>query len=269
MLVLDESTGGIIGYNSFALRNETLSYIGAVLQKAHEDDNGNLYFGSVSNINNLGTGFTTNELYSLKTNTVTFTHTWVNQSSLLKLDSNLEIKIFKQFLAYSYLSDIAGQGNKIYLTGKGRNNQFNFGDTTINLHSFALQKHFVNYFAVLDTNFRFNKIMKYDTSVVENQFNSFSRKILINPNTKDVYQTLQFVGNTQIDSSKNLINSLGGNDMLFLKYDSLGNFLGGQQLGTPQNDFFLDATINKKGNMIFASQAVNPNYTSTIIYKNT
>jgi hypothetical protein len=269
MLVLDESTGDIIRYNSFALRNETLSYIGAVLQKAHEDDNGNLYFASVSNINNLGTGFTTNELYSLKTNTVTFTHTWVNQSSLLKLDSNLEIKTFKQFLAYSYLSDIAGQGNKIYLTGKGRNSQFKFGDTTINLHSFALQKHFVNYFAVLDTNFRFNKIMKYDTSVVENQFNSFSRKILINPNTKDVYQTLQFVGNTQIDSSKNLINSLGGNDMLFLKYDSLGNFLGGQQLGTPQNDFFLDATINKKGNMIFASQAVNPNYTSTIIYKNT
>ena len=269
MLVLDESTGDIIRYNRFALRNEALSYLGGVLQKAYEDDNGNLYFGSVSYISNLGTGFTTNELYSLKTNTVTFTNTWGNQSSLLKLDSNLEIKIFKQFLAYSYLSDISGQGNKIYLTGKGRNSQFNFGDTTIALHSYAVQKHFVNYFAVLDTNFRFNKIMKYDTSVVENQFNSFSRKILINPNTKDVYQTLQFVGNTKIDSSADEINSLGGNDMLFLKYDSLGNLLGGQKLGTPQNDFFLDAIINKKGNLVFASQAVDPNYTSTIIYKNT
>ena len=267
MLVLDESTGDIIRYNSFALRNETLSYFGGVLPKAHEDDNGNLYFASVSNISNLGTGFTTNELYSLKTNTVNFTHNFVNQASLLKLDSNLEIKTFKQFLAYSYLSDISGQGNKIYLTGKGRNSQFSFGDTTIALYSYAVQKHFVNYFAVLDTNFRFNKIMKYDTSVVENQFNSFSRKILINPNTKDVYQTLQFVGNTKIDSSANEINSLGGNDMLFLKYDSLGNLLGGQKLGTPQNDFFLDAIINRKGNLIFASQAVDPNYTSTIIYK--
>lgn len=269
LLVLDEMTGSIIRHNRFTLRNENFSYFGGVLPRAHEDDRGNLYFGTVSYIGNLNANTNTNELYSLKTNTVSFTHNWANQSSVLKLDSNLEIKSFKQFLAYSYLSDISGQGSKIYLTGKGRNNQFNFGDTTIALHSYALQKHFINYFAVLDTNFRFNKIVKYDTSVVENQFISTSRRILINPNTKDVYQTLQFVGNTQIDSSSNLINSLGGSDMLFLKYDSLGNFLGGQQLGTPQNDFFLDATINKKGNLIFASQAVDPNYTSTIIYKNT
>ena len=267
ILIINDTDGSIIRENRFALRDESFSFLNSALQNAHEDDRGNLYFSVQSYINNLSSPATTNELYSRKSNSVTFTHTWVYQTGLLKLDSNLEIKSLKQFMSYSYLFDISGQGNKIYVAGIGRNTQFNFGDTVINLHNYAEQKHFTSYLAVLDTNLRFNKIMKYDTTVNEVQLISNARRILVNKKTKDVYQTVQFIGKIKIDSSSDVITSLGGNDMLFLKYDSLGNLLGGQKLGTPQNDFFLDAIINKKGNLIFASQAVDPNYNSFIVRK--
>jgi hypothetical protein len=269
ILIINDADGSILKENRFALRDESFSFFSNVLSNAHEDNRGNLYFSCQSSINNLNSPATTNELYSRKSNTVSFTHTWVYQTGLLKLDSNLEIRSLKQFMSYSYLFDIAGQNDKIYIAGIGRNKQFNFGDTTINLHNYAEQKHFTSYLAVLDTNLRFNKIMKYDTTINDVQIVSSIRKILINKETKDVYQTAQFVGKLKIDSSVNEITSLGGYDMLFLKYDSLGNFRGGQKLGTPQNDFFLDAIINKKGNLVFASQAVDPNYNSTIIFKNT
>lgn len=269
ILIINETNGSIIKYNRFALRDETFSYFSNVLKNAHEDDRGNLYFSTLSSINNINSPATSNQLYSNRTNTVTFTQNNVYQTGLLKIDTNLEIVLFKQFLNYSYLYDINGQGSKIYIAGIARNNQFIFGDTTIGLNSLAENRHFTNYLAVLDTNFRFNKVMKYDTSTIIDQINTNSRKILINSISKDIYQTTQFTGKIKIDSSRDDILSKGGNDLLFLKYDSLGNLLGGQQLGTPQNDFFLDAIINKKGNLIFASQAVDPNYNSFVVKKAT
>lgn len=263
--VIDSENGSIKKYNRFALRIEADGNISSATNNAYEDPHGNLYLAMQSNYTgNLNAASSQNELYSFKQKAVSFSHVWVSQSSLLKLDSSLEIAKFNQFVSYMYLSDIAGSNNSVYVTGRAKNRDFNFGDTTIPLFSYALAKHFTNFVGVLDTALKFKQVAKMDTLTLENQVNLNSSKLLVDPISKNVYNTFQFTGSIALKESLIKINSNGGNDILFVKYDSSGNLIGGQHLGTPQNDFFTNAFLDKSSNIIFSSQAVDPNYNSRI-----
>jgi hypothetical protein len=211
---------------------------------------------------NLNAPSSQNELYSFKQKTITFPHVWAAQASLLKLDSTLEISKFNQFISYMNMSDITGSNNSVYISGRARNNAFNFGDTTIPLFSYAQNKHFTNFLGVLDTSLKFKQIAKMDTLTLE--FQATARKLFVDPITKDVYNAIYFNGSIAFKESLIKIKSNGGVDILFTKYDSSGNLIGGQQLGTPQNDIFTTAFLDKSSNVIFTSTAVDPNYISRV-----
>jgi hypothetical protein len=266
--VINSENGSIKKYNRFALRNETDAFIQSAIPNAHQDPYGNLYLSMQSlYTGNPNAPASQNELYSFKQKTVSFSHVWNTQSSLLKLDSTLEISKFNQFISYMNISDITGINNSVYISGRARNNSFNFGDSTLPLFSYAQNKHFTNFVGVLDTALKFKQIAKMDTLTLETQVTA--KKLFIDPITKDVYNTLQFNGSIAFRESLIKIKSNGGSDILFTKYDSSGNLIGGQQLGTPQNDGFISAILDKSSNVIFSSTAVDPNYISRVFTQST
>ena len=261
--IINSEDGSIKKYNRFALRNETNAYIYSVIPNAYQDPYGNFYLSMQSlYTGNPNAPASQNELYSFKQKTVSFSHVWNTQSSLLKLDSTLEISKFNQFISYMNISDITGNNNSVYISGRTRNNTFNFGDTTIPLFSYAQNKHFTNFVGVLDTALKIKKIAKMDTLTLETQVTA--KKLFVDPITKNVYNTLQFTGSIAFNESLIKIKSNGGDDILFTKYDSSGNLIGGQQLGTPQIDLFMTAFLDKSSNFIFTSTAVDPNYISRV-----
>lgn len=262
--ILDGQTGNVIRYNRVALRSENISQIGSSIGNAHEDNRGNLYF-AINSDYTANSNLTPNELYSLKTNTVAFSHIWVNQPGILKLDSTLEIIKFNPFTSYMHLGDINGFDHNIYITGRSRNNSMVYNNQTIATNPTAQNANFISFFARLDTNLNITKISKFDTTTIESQFDLSRRKILIDTISKQVYETVQFKGQTGIETVNYSSNSIGGTDLLFVKYDSTGAVIGGQQLGTPQSDFFDAGLINKTGSLIFTSRSIDPNYSNVIL----
>ena len=194
--ILNGINGNVIRFNRFALRSESFSTMGNPIQNAHEDQKGNLYFALISNVTNVNAVNRANELYSLKSNAISFTHNFHTQPGILNLDSTLEMSKFYQFTSYMYLGDINGQGDNIYITGRSRNNSMTYNNTVIATHSYAQNQDFVSFFARLDTTLNITKVTKFDTTTVESQFNLFNRKILIDFKSKNVYETLPFMGKT-------------------------------------------------------------------------
>ena len=266
--VLNGENGNIIRYNRFALRGESFSQIGNPISNAHEDQKGNLYLALTSSYTNVNSNLTANELYSLKTNTLGFSHIWVNQPGILKLDSMLEMSKFYQFTSYMHLGDIKGQGDHIYITGRSRNNSMTYNNTVIPTHSYAQNAQFVSFFARLDTTLMITKVTKFDTTTIETQFDLFNRKILVDQATKNVYETLQFKGKTGLDNISYKTSSFGGTDLMFIKHDSTGSIIGAQHLGTPQSDSYSAGLINQISSLIFTSRTVDPNYKTVILSPN-
>ena len=266
--VLNGINGDIIRYNRFALRSENFSQMGFPISNAHEDQKGNLYLALTSTVTNTSVVNRANELYSLKSNAIGFTHSWGSQTGLLKLDSTLEMSKFNQFTSYMSLGDFQGQGDHIYITGRSRNNSMTYNNTVIPTHSYAQQQDFVSFFARLDTALNITKVTKFDTTTIESQFNLASRKILIDAKTKSVYETLQFMGKTGLDNVSYKTTSFGGTDLMFVKHDSTGSIIGAQHLGTPQTDSYSAGLINQTGSLIFTSITVDPNYRSVILSPN-
>jgi hypothetical protein len=266
--VLNGINGEIVRYNRFALRSENFSTMGNPIQNAHEDEKGNLYFALTSTVTDVTVVNRSNQLYSLKSNAIGFTHSWGSQTGLLKLDSTLEMSKFKQFTSYMSLGDFKGQGDHIYITGRSRNNSMTYNNTVIPTHSYAQQQDFVSFFARLDTALNITKVTKFDTTTIESQFNLASRKILIDAKTKSVYETLQFMGKTGLDNVSYKTTSFGGTDIMFVKHDSTGSIIGAQHLGTPQTDSYSAGLINQTGSLIFTSITVDPNYRSVILSPN-
>ena len=231
--VLNGTNGDMIRFNRFALRSESFSQMGFPIQNAHEDQKGNLYFALVSNVTNVNAVNRANELYSLKSNTIGFTHNFQTQPGMLKLDSTLEIARFNQFTSYMHLGDISGQGDHVYITGRTRGSSFGYTNAVIQTYSYAQNQDFVSFFARLDTALNITKVTKFDTTIIELQFDLNSRKILIDSKTKNVYETLQFRGKTGLDTVSYKTTSLGGTDLMFIKHDSTGSIIGAQHLGTP------------------------------------
>lgn len=269
--VLNGINGEVVRYNRFALRSESFSRMGNPVQNAHEDQKGNLYLAlisSITNVNAANAANGANELYSLKSNTISFTHIFQSQPGMLKLDSTLEMSKFKQFTSYMHLGDINGQGDHVYITGRSRNNSMTYNNTVIPTHSYAQNQDFVSFFARLDTALTITKVTKFDTTTIESQFNLTSRKILIDAKTKSVYETLQFIGKTGLDNVSYKTTSFGGTDIMFVKHDSTGSIIGAQHLGTPQTDSYSAGLINQTGSLIFTSITVDPNYRSVILSPN-
>ena len=263
--VLNGNNGDIVRYNRFALRDESFSQIGSPLSNAYEDKKGNLYLALTSSYTNVNSNLTANELYSLRTNAIAFSHIWVSQPGILKLDSLLEMSKFYQFTSYMYLGDITGLGDNIYITGRSRNNSMTYNSTVIPTHSYAQNAHFVSFFARLDTALNITKVTKFDTTSIEYQFDLYNRRILVDPSTKNIYETLQFKGTTGIDGVSYKTTSFGGTDLMFVKHDSAGNVIGGQHMGTPQSDYYSSALINKSSSLIFTSRSVDPNFSNKIL----
>lgn len=266
--VLNGTNGEIIRYNRFALRSEGFSQIGGSIQNAHEDSKGNLYLALVSNVTNVNAVNRANELYSLRTNAIGFTHTWQTQPGMLKLDSTLEMSKFYQFTSYMHLGDINGQGDHVYITGRSRNNSMTYNNTVIPTHGYAQNADFVSFFARLDTALNITKVTKFDTTTIESQFNLNNRKILIDPKTKNVYETLQFTGKTGLENVSYKTTSFGGTDLMFVKHDSTGSIVGAQHLGTPQSDSYSTGLINQESSLLFTSRTIDPNYSSVILSPN-
>lgn len=262
--VLNSNNGDIIRYNRFALRSENISTMGVPLSNAYEDKNGNLYLALTSSYT-ANSNLTANEIYSLRTNAIAFSHIWVSQPGILKLDSLLEMSKFYQFTSYMYLGDISGQGDNIYITGRSRNNSMTYNNTVIPTHSYAQNAHFVSFFARLDTALNITKVTKFDTTSIESQFDLYNRRILTDPTTKNVYETLQFKGSTGIDSVSYKTTSFGGTDLMFVKHDSTGRIIGGQHMGTAQSDYYSAAFINKSSSLLFSSRSVDPNFSTVIL----
>ena len=266
--VLNGTNGDMIRFNRFALRSESFSTMGNPVQNAHEDKKGNLYFALVSNVTNVNAVNRANELYSLKTNTIGFTHNYQTQPGMLKLDSTLEISKFNQFTSYMFLGEINGQGDHIYITGRTRGSSFSYNNTVIQTYSYAQNPDFISFFARLDTALSITKVTKFDTTTIESQFNLNGRKILIDPKTKNVYETLSFIGKTGLDTVSYKTTSLGGTDLMFIKHDSTGSIIGAQHLGTPQTDAYMAGLINQTGSFIFLSRTIDPNYKSFVLSPN-
>ena len=266
--VLNGTNGDMIRFNRFALRSESFSQMGFPIQNAHEDQKGNLYFALISNVTNVNAVNRSNELYSLRSNAIGFTHNWQTQPGILKLDSTLEIARFNQFTSYMHLGDINGQGDHIYITGRTRGSSFSYNNTVIQTYSYAQNPDFISFFARLDTTLIFTKVTKFDTTTIESQFNLIGRKILIDPKTKNVYETLQFIGKTGLDTVSYKTTSFGGTDLMFIKHDSTGSIIGAQHLGTPQTDSYMAGLINQTGSLIFTSRTVDPNYKSFVLSPN-
>lgn len=266
--ILNGGNGNMIRYNRFALRGESFSTMGTSLANAHEDKNGNLYFALTSSYTSTNSNLSANEIYSLKSNSLGFSHIWVSQPGILKLDSTLEMSKFYQFTSYMYLGDISGQGDNVYITGRSRNNSMTYNSTAFPTHSYAQNAHFVSFFARLDTSLNITKITKFDTTSIESQFDLVNRKILIDPKTKNVYESLQFRGKTGLDNVSYKTTSFGGTDLMFIKHDSTGSIIGAQHLGTPQSDSYSAGLINQTGSLLFTSRSVDPNYSSVILSPN-
>jgi len=266
--ILNGENGNMIRYNRFALRGESFSTMGNSLSNAHEDKKGNIYLALTSSYTNVNSNITSNEIYSLKTNSLGFSHIWVSQPGILKLDSTLEMSKFYQFTSYMYLGDINGQGDNIYITGRSRNNSMTYNGTVLPTHSYAQNPHFVSFFARLDTALNITKISKFDTTSIESQFNLFNRKILTDSITKNVYQTLQFTGKTGLENVSYKTTSFGGTDLMFVKHDSTGAIIGAQHLGTAQSDYYSAGLINQSSSLLFSSRSVDPNYSTVILSPN-
>jgi hypothetical protein len=266
--VLNGTNGDMIRYNRFALRSENFSQMGFPIQNAHEDQKGNLYFALISNVTNVSVVNRSNELYSLRSNAIGFTHNWQTQPGILKLDSTLEIARFNQFTSYMHLGDFSGQGDHIYITGRTRGSSFGYNNTVNQTYSYAQNPDFVSFFARLDTALNITKVTKFDTTTIESQFDLYIRKILIDAKTKNVYETLQFRGKTGLDIVSYKTTSLGGTDLMFIKHDSTGSIIGAQHLGTAQTDSYGTGLINQTGSLIFTSRTVDPNYKSFILSPN-
>lgn len=266
--ILNGINGNVIRFNRFALRSESFSTMGNPIQNAHEDQKGNLYFALISNVTNVNAVNRANELYSLKSNAISFTHNFQTQPGILKLDSTLEMSKFYQFTSYMYLGDINGQGDNIYITGRSRNNSMTYNNTVIATHSYAQNQDFVSFFARLDTTLNITKVTKFDTTTVESQFNLFNRKILIDFKSKNVYETLQFMGKTGLENVSYKTTSFGGTDLMFIKHDSTGAIIGAQHLGTAQSDYYSAGLINQSSSLIFTSRSVDPNYSTVILSPN-
>lgn len=266
--ILNGRNGDIIRYNRFALRSESFSTMGNPIQNAHEDKNGNLYFVLVSNVTNVNAVNRANELYSLKTNATSFTHNYQTQPGMLKLDSTLEISKFNQFTSYMFISDINGQNDHIYISGRTRGSSFTYNNAVIQTYNYAQNPDFISIFARLDTSLNITKVTKFDTTTIESQFNLSSRKILIDLKTKNVYETLQFNGKTGLENVSYKTTSFGGTDLMFIKHDSTGSIIGAQHLGTPQTDSYSAGLINQAGSLVFTSRTVDPNYKSVILSPN-
>ena len=266
--ILDSRDGNIIRYNRFALRGESFSQIGFPIQNAYQDQNGNLYFALTSSYTDVTSNLTANEIYSFKSNSINFTHIWVTQPGILKLDSTLEMSKFNQFTSYMHLGDLNGQGDNIYITGRSRNNSMIYNNVAIPTYSYAQNAQFVSFFARMDTALNITKVTKFDTTTIETQFDLNSRKILIDPKSKNVYETLQFRGKTGLDNVSYKTTSFGGTDLMFIKHDSTGSIIGAQHLGTAQSDYYSAGLINQSSSLIFTSRSVDPNYSSVILSPN-
>lgn len=266
--VLNGTSGEIIRYNRFALRSEGFSQMGTPISNAHEDKNGNLYLALTSSVTNVNAVNRANEIYSLKTNVIGFTHPLQTQPGILKLDSTLEMSKFYQFTSYMHLGDINGQGDHIYIAGRSRSNSITYNNTVIPTHAYAQNPDFVSFFARLDTALNITKVTKFDTTTIETQFSLTSRKILIDTNTKNVYETVQFTGKTGLENVSYKTTSFGGTDIMFVKHDSTGAIIGAQHLGTPQGDSYSAGLINQASSLLFISRTIDPNYNSVILSPN-
>jgi hypothetical protein len=266
--ILNGRNGDIIRYNRFALRSESFSTMGNPIQNAHEDKKGDLYFVLVSNVTNVNAVNRANEIYSLKTKTIGFTHNYQTQPGILKLDSTLEISKFNQFTSYMFIGDINGQNDHIYITGRTRGSSLTYNSNVIQTYSYAQNPDFISFFARLDTTLNITKVTKFDTTIIESQFNLNSRKILIDSKTKNIYETLQFNGKTGLENVSYKTTSFGGTDLMFIKHDSTGSIVGAQHLGTQQTDSYSAGLINQTGSLIFTSKTVDPNYKSVILSPN-
>ena len=269
--ILDNTDGRLINHNVFALSNQNLGEFSSFSNSAHEDNSGNLYIGVNTRVLNNNLVNKSTELYSLRTKRIPFQHIWLDQSGVIKLDSTLEIKKFNTFRSYFKFGSIGGIDSTILFTAYARGSSFLYdtisGQRIVQLHSYATDAHFVQFTGRLDNNLNILELSKFDTTSVETSIDIFSRRLVPDIFKNEIYETGVFSNSVKIDSTDNLINSVGSRDILFLKYDKRGKLMGGQRLGTPQTDFFTTAAASS-GGLVFSTQTVNPQYQSQFLKMN-
>jgi hypothetical protein len=269
--VLDNTDGSLLKHNVFALSNQTLSAPTNFSRSIHEDNQGNLYLGVYATIFNVNAPSTRTELFSLKSTRIPFTHNWLDQTGIIKLDSTLEIKKFNTFRSYFKFGNIGGIDSTILFTAYGRGASFNYDTITgmrvVPLHNYATDSHFTNFTGKIDNNLNILELSKFDTTSIESSIDIMSRKIVTDTYRDEIYETCAFSTTIKIDSTDNSISAIGSRDLLFLKYDKRGKLMGGQRLGTPQTDFFTTAAASS-GGLIFSTQTVNPQYQSQFLKMN-
>jgi hypothetical protein len=269
--VLDNTDGSLLKHNVFALSNQTLSAPTNFSRSIHEDNQGNLYLGVNATIFNVNAPSTRTELFSLKSTRIPFTHNWLDQTGIIKLDSTLEIKKFNTFRSYFKFGNIGGIDSTILFTAYGRGASFNYDTITgmrvVPLHNYATDSHFTNFTGKIDNNLNILELSKFDTTSIESSIDIMSRRIVTDTYRDEIYETCAFSNTIKIDSTDNSISAIGSRDLLFLKYDKRGKLMGGQRLGTPQTDFFTTAAASS-GGLIFSTQTVNPQYQSQFLKMN-